>query len=197
MTGLRERKKHQTRLEIMYAAIRLFNERGFDEVTVEQIADAANVSPSTFFRYVDSKAGAAFGFAGARLSELQRMIDERVANTPVLDAVRAFWLGVAPAVVADPDVYRGQITLSDRHPAVAAERARVFDDARALVAGSLRREDPARSSHEVEMLAALSISAGFTAQRVWHDEGGDIFEVFEACWEIVARASGRPPETPN
>jgi AcrR family transcriptional regulator len=189
VAGLRERKKHQTREELMHASIRLFTERGFDEVTVEELADAANVSPSTFFRYVDSKAGAVFGFAGERLAGLQRMIDERPADSSVIDTVHEFWLGFVPAVVADSDVYHGQLALSDRHPAVAAERARVFDDARALVAAALRREDPARSSHEVEMLAALSISAGFTAQRVWHDEGGDILEVFEACWKIVARAS--------
>jgi AcrR family transcriptional regulator len=190
VTGLRERKKHQTREQLMYTSIRLITERGFDEVTVEELADAANVSPSTFFRYVDSKAGAVFGFASERLAGLQQMIDEKPANATVLDTVREFWLGVVPNVLADADAYRGQITLSDRYPAVAAERARVFDDARILVARALRREDAARPSHEVEMLAALSISAGFTAQRVWHDEGGDVGEIFEACWKIVARGAG-------
>ena len=190
MTGLRERKKVQTRQQVMYAAIRLFTERGFHDVTVEEISDAANVSPSTFFRYVDSKAGAVFGFADERLAQLQRMLEDRPAGTTVLDTVHEFWLGFAPDILADSDVYRGQMALTDRYPPVAAERARVFDKGRALVAEFLRREDPARPSHTVEMLAALSMSAGFTAQRVWHDEDGDIVEVFEACWGIVTRATG-------
>lgn len=189
MTGLRERKKLQTRRQLMYTAIRLFTERGFDEVTVEEISDAANVSPSTFFRYVDSKAGAVFGFADERLIQLQRMLEDKPATATVLETVHEFWLGFVPDVLADSDVFRGQIALTDRHPPVAAERARVFDMGRVLVAGFLRREEPSRPSHSIEMLAALSMSAGFTAQRVWHDEGGDIVDVLEACWRIVTLAA--------
>lgn len=53
--GLRERKKARTRAAIRSHALRLFHDQGYEQTTVDQIAEAAEVSPSTFFRYFPTK----------------------------------------------------------------------------------------------------------------------------------------------
>ena len=55
VVGLRERKKARTKAAIQQHALRLFREQGYDATTIEQIADAAEFSPSTFFRYFPTK----------------------------------------------------------------------------------------------------------------------------------------------
>ncbi len=69
--GLRERKKARTRAAIQQHALRLFRDQGYAETTVEQIAEAAEISPSTFFRYFPTKGDAVLSeFIDARIFEL-------------------------------------------------------------------------------------------------------------------------------
>ncbi|GLF94334.1 TetR/AcrR family transcriptional regulator [Streptomyces yaizuensis] len=84
--GLRERKKLRTRLAIRRAAYRLITEQGYEATTVEQIADAAQVSPSTVFRYFPAKEDIVV--SGAYGSALLTALRARPLDEEPLDSVR-------------------------------------------------------------------------------------------------------------
>ncbi|WP_432840180.1 TetR/AcrR family transcriptional regulator [Dactylosporangium sp. CA-092794] len=92
--GRRERKKVQTRQALADAALRLFLERGYDGVTVAQIADAADVSLATLFKHVpDGKEALIFDDGAQRREALTATVRDRPAGTSILDALRAFMSG--------------------------------------------------------------------------------------------------------
>ena len=88
MTGLRERKKLQTRQHIAHTALRLFAERGFDAVTVDEVARAAEVSKKTVFNYFPTKEDLVFGEADLREAHLVALVRERAPGVSLADAFR-------------------------------------------------------------------------------------------------------------
>ena len=99
-TGLRERKKQATRDQLVDAAFRLFSERGFDNVSAAEIADAVGVSERTFFRYFPAKEDVIFPDAGERLSHVQQLLADLPSDLSLVDGVRR-------ALVAMSDEFEG------------------------------------------------------------------------------------------
>ena len=87
--GLRERKKRATRDAIAASARRLFAKRGFDAVTVAEVAVAANVSEKTVFNHFAAKEDLVFAGGDTRLAQLLADIAQRPPGTSVLDVFRA------------------------------------------------------------------------------------------------------------
>jgi AcrR family transcriptional regulator len=141
--GLRERKKRLTRQAIFSAAQRLFSERGFEEVTVAEIADAANISVKTLFTYVRSKDELLF-------------TDERCVLDAVVAAVRNRRLGQTPLVAAatallaavdEKDPARsleGFRRMAGASPAARARLRALWDETEDALASALagRRDGP-------------------------------------------------------
>jgi AcrR family transcriptional regulator len=85
--GLRERKKQETRDALSWAAIQLSVERGWDNVTVEDVAAAANVSERTFRNYFSSKADAVSARHLDRMLRAAAELRARPADEPLWDAI--------------------------------------------------------------------------------------------------------------
>ncbi|MEU5263897.1 TetR/AcrR family transcriptional regulator [Amycolatopsis sp. NPDC021455] len=86
--GLRERKKQATRLLISNVATALFVQRGFDEVTVAEVAEAAGVSKMTVFNYFPRKEDLFLDRHADRLAELVSVVRSRPAGTSPCTALR-------------------------------------------------------------------------------------------------------------
>jgi len=93
--GLRERRRRDTRAAIAQAAMRLFAARGFDQVSVAEIAAAAGVGEKTVYNYFPAKAGMFFDEAGDVLAELLAAVRYRAAGQSALTAVGTFVAGRA------------------------------------------------------------------------------------------------------
>jgi AcrR family transcriptional regulator len=94
-TGLRERKKRETRDALARAALELFVERGYDETTLAEIAEAAGVSTRTIFAYFPGKEDILFSTIEAMRDALAQALTERPAGTDALTALREFILSSA------------------------------------------------------------------------------------------------------
>src|SRR2546430_9485414 len=94
--GLRERKKQQTRDKIARVALRLFSERGYDETTLAEIAEAADVSPRTIFAYYESKEDILFCDEPALFEQLEQTLRQRPPGATTVDALRDFLSSLGP-----------------------------------------------------------------------------------------------------
>ena len=132
--GLRERKKLRTRQHIAATARRLFAERGFDQVTVAEIAREADVAQATVFNYFPAKEDLFYSRLEAFEDELLGAIRDRPAGQSVLAAFAGFLLGQSGVLAMDAGSDREATervrTISrviTESPALLARERQVFD----------------------------------------------------------------------
>jgi AcrR family transcriptional regulator len=140
--GLRERKKRRTRDALLRAALELFTTQGYERTTVDEIAEAVDVSQRTFFRYFAGKEEAAFA--------VQEMVEAHF-----VESLRTRPPGEAPLEALRGAVLEGWDTISDAVGAVVPVELylrmfRVIESTPVLLAAHLRR-----SAETEEQIARL------------------------------------------
>jgi len=153
MTGLRERKKQATRLAIRDAGMRLFAERGFAKTTMDQIAEAADVSRATVFTYFPTKEEIVFGDAGLAVAALGGALADG-AEAGTIATVRG-WLGELEGWI-EPELVL-QLRLAREVPDVGARRLALYGAIEGVVADALETELGERLPAQ---LAAAALLAG-------------------------------------
>ncbi|WP_420031471.1 TetR/AcrR family transcriptional regulator [Streptomyces sp. cg28] len=146
-TGLRERKKLRTRNTISSAAIDLFLEKGFDHVSVSEIAAAAEVTKSTVFVYFAGKDELVLHRAADHLDEPARVVRERIPGKSPLDALTDHFLAQLAARNAitglcdKPEVIAYNQLLFGT-PSLAGARARYQERMTELLTDALHESAP-------------------------------------------------------
>jgi len=119
---LRERKKRRTRAEIADAAGVLFSRRGFEAVTVDEIARVAGVSKQTVFNYFPTKEDLFFSRAAEQREAMLAAVRDRPPGVSLVDAfrgyLRSFWMEVSALALDQP--HRGFWAVLSESPALLA-----------------------------------------------------------------------------
>jgi AcrR family transcriptional regulator len=141
--GLRERKKLQTRRAIAAAALRLFAERGYEETTIADIAQAADVSPRTFFSYFPSKEDVVFAEIDERLAEVREGVAHRPPGETPLESMRRIVFEMIEAIAAAHGEYGAiQIQLILDRPSLQARALKRMNDTEQHVVERLTELSP-------------------------------------------------------
>jgi AcrR family transcriptional regulator len=167
--GLRERKKQRTRETIERVALELFAERGYDETTLAEIAEAADVSRRTIFSYFENKEDILFCEEPAFIEHVKEMLENRPPGSTTVDTLREFIASVPPpdeqvllrkkVIAANPD-----LRMKMRAHIAGIESVLTESIAKDLGAGP----DDVRPA-----LVAASMTAAFTAVRDRMEDAGD------------------------
>ncbi|MEV0614475.1 TetR/AcrR family transcriptional regulator [Nonomuraea sp. NPDC050404] len=162
--GLRERKKAETRQSVHEAALRLTMEHGLDHVTVEAIADAANISRRTFSNYFDGKEDALLYGDEQRLDSLAQRVREQPADRTAWQALREALESLYVGGGGPDREWHLRARLAMRHPTLLARqmagRVRLERELSGAVAGRAGDVEP-------ELVTAAFLAALRVGTQWW------------------------------
>ena len=197
--GRRERKKLETHRALATAARELALARGLERLTVEEIADAADVSVRTFFNYFSCKEEALVGVEPAVLAELGAELEERPAGEAPLEALRAV---LAPGVDDVTEAVRRwslRAELVRRHPSLLPRHLAALAEIEGALVRALAARlgtDPAR-----DPFPAVAVAAAMATLRAaaawWEDAGrpGSLDATVDAAFATLATGLPAPART--
>jgi AcrR family transcriptional regulator len=195
-SGLRERKKAATRLALHEAALRLVAERGLDGVSVDDIAERADVSPRTFFNYFSSKDDAVVGLDPSGPERQRAEFLARPADETPLQALRAVARCQAEEMAEEPELWPLRLQVIEAHPALVGRLAAKFGESERLLAAAIaQRAGTAADAVYATLLAAAGAAVMRTALHSWHVTGfaASLPDLVDEAWDLLAAGLPAPP----
>ncbi|MEU4408074.1 TetR family transcriptional regulator [Streptosporangium sp. NPDC023963] len=172
--GRRDRKKLETRAALEHAALTLVAERGLASVTVEDIAEAVDLSSRTFFNYFPSKEDALVGASPASAAELRERLEAVPAEVPVLEALRLMSRVEAERVQQQREQWLLRLKVFEQNPSLLPRLvAGGTETERAVSAAVAHRAGVALgTSGYPELATAVAMAAFRAAMMRWSAADG-------------------------
>jgi AcrR family transcriptional regulator len=188
--GVRERKKLAARKALTESALKLFRENGFDETTVNEIAQLANMSPRTFFRYFETKEDVVFQDAPRQLDELRRLLRNRSASEPNSVALRAALLSFSEVLEEQREELHLRAQLA-RAARTLAERAAIeLQNWRLALTEELMQRPDDRDRTRCHLLAGAGVNVLTVAIILRSDSERTLPELTDHCWQLLTEVVG-------
>lgn len=168
--GLRERKRRQTRQRIIEAGLELFLANGFDETTLDAIAEAADISRRTFFYYFKSKEDIVLAYQSGSIERLRDTIVGESPDRPPLDVVRHALLKLMATYSAEEMIPIDRLMISTeslrarKQASYVAQEQALFDALCELWPQPKRRAG-------LRIVAMVSIGAVRLSLEAWRQDG--------------------------
>ncbi|WP_413803782.1 TetR/AcrR family transcriptional regulator [Streptomyces iranensis] len=178
--GRRERKKAATRQALADAALRLFLDRGFDQVSVRDIAEAADVSTTTVFKHFPSKEALLFDLDSDREAALIAVVRDRPEGMSIPRALREHTLRMHPDGAGDPEMARF-VELTESTPALREYGRRMWMRHETALAAAV-----AEATGAPEDDPGCAALAHFALETVSFARGrGDARQAIEAAFALL------------
>ena len=196
----RERKKQQTRQALRREALRLFGERGFDATTIQDITDAADVAPRTFFLHFGSKEDVLLGDARDGVAAFEEMLRARPDDEDVFTAVHETVIGLLVRDNTPVEETRLQARLMIEAPSLMGrvyEHYVEFEEIIARAVADRYALDVDRDAYP-RLLSTCAMTAVRVALVLWYQRGEKepladvVSELFMILGNGLATAEGRP-----
>jgi AcrR family transcriptional regulator len=196
-TGLRERKKLATRLALHESALRLVAERGLDAVSVDDIAERADVSPRTFFNYFASKVDAVVGLDPAAPRRSCDAFTRRPASETPVEALRAVHRETATEMAREPELWPLRMQVIDAHPVLVQQLIASFAESERMLAEAIAERTGTRVGVDVypTLLASVQACVMRTALHRWlgTDFTASLPALVDEGWDALAAGLPAPP----
>lgn len=192
--GLRERKRRETRKRIAVEAFKLFKERGYNAVTVDQIAEAANVSKRTFFDYFPSKDDVVGTWQDSFVTALADAVSARPAGEPIGTVVEESMIDALMMSIPPDAEFINELIEST--PSLRVRNQYKYVELEWALVAALTERFPDKSALKLKVFGMVAVGMLRLGVEEWHARRlaatGDLrrfnAEMYGLLWEEIDEA---------